>query len=176
MGSPTRKSFWYANSIGIGKYVGQSSQSSKSSAAQLERWNIFINQWEKALATGLECHVLGDCNIDAQVYNRPDIAEKAYNKKLKPFVEKLFESIFPHGFSQLVTSPTRQDSILDHYYCNRPSKISPVVTENRGGSDHKLIIATRYAKPVKKQQRYVTKRSYKDFKSNDFKAAVRNIS
>ena len=90
-------------------------------------------------------------------------------------VEKLFERIFPHGFSQLVTAPTRQNSILDHYYCNRPSKISPVLSEHRGGSDHKLIIATRYAKPIIKQQRYVTKRCYKDFKPEEFKAAVQNI-
>ena len=175
IGFPNQKKFLVCQFYRDWKYVGQSSQSSKSQAAQLERWNIFINQWERAIATGLECHVIGDCNIDAQVYNRPDIAETAYNKKLKPLVEKLFESIFPHGFSQLVTSPTRQDSILDHYYCNRPSKISPVVAENRGGSDHKLIIATRFAKPVKRLQRYVTKRSYKNFKSDDFKAAVRNI-
>ena len=93
------------------------------------------------------------------MYNRPDIAETAYNKKLKPLVEKLFESIFPHGFSQLVTSPTCKDTILDHYYCNRPDKISPVIAENRGGSDHKLIISTRFAKPIKRQQRYLTKRS-----------------
>ena len=175
IGFPNQKKFLVCQFYRDWQYVGQGSQSSKSQAAQLERWTPFINQWERAIATGLECHVLGDCNIDAQVYSRPDIAEKPHNRKLKPLVEKLVESIFPHGFSQLVTSPTRQDSILDHYYCNRPSKISPVVAENRGGSDHKLIIATRYAKPIKRQQRYVTKRSYKNFNSDEFKAAVRNI-
>ena len=175
IGFPNQKKFLVCQFYRDWQYVGQSNQASKSQAAQFERWNLFIDQWERALATGLECHLLGDCNIDAQVYSRPDIAEKAHNKKLKPMVEKLFESIFPHGFSQLVTSPTRQDSILDHYYSNRPCKISPVIAENRGGSDHKLIIATRYAKPIKRQQRYVTKRSYKNFKADEFKAAVKNI-
>ena len=90
-------------------------------------------------------------------------------------VEKIFEKIFPHGFSQLVTCSTRQDSILDHYYCNRPDKISPVLAENRGGSDHKLIVAKRYSKAIIKQQRYVTKRCYKSFKPEEFKAAVRRV-
>ena len=47
--------------------------------------------------------------------------------------------------------------------------------ENRGGSDHKLIMATRYSKAIKKHQRYVTKRCYKNFNPEEFKTAVRNI-
>ena len=175
VGFPHKKKFLVCQFYRDWQFLKQANQSSKTPAAQLERWIIFIDQWERALATGLECHVLGDCNIDAQIFNRADLANTSYNNTFKPMVEKLFERIFPHGFSQLVTAPTRQNSILDHYYCNRPSKISPVLAEHRGGSDHKLIIATRYAKPIIKQQRYVTKRCYKDFKPEEFKAAVQNI-
>jgi hypothetical protein len=107
----------------------------------------------------MECHVVGDCNIDAQSFNRPDIASTPHNAKLRPLVEKLFERIFPHGVSQMVTSVTRQNSILDHYYCNKPCKLSQVQAENRGGSDHKLIMATRYSKAIKKHQKGVIKTS-----------------
>ena len=175
VGFPHKKKFLVCQFYRDWQFLKQANQSSKTPAAQLERWIIFIDQWERALATGLECHVLGDCNIDAQIFNRADLANTSYNNTFKPMVEKLFERIFPHGFSQLVTAPTRQNSILDHYYCNRPSNISPVLAEQRGGSDRKLIIATRYAKPIIKQQRYVTKRCYKDFKPEEFKAAVQNI-
>ena len=176
IGYPRQKKFLVCQFYRDWQFLNQSDKSSKTPAAQLERWIIFLDQWERALASGMECHVLGDCNIDAQCFNRPDIANTPHNTRLRPLVEKLFERIFPHGVSQLVTSVTRQDTILDHYYCNNPSKLSPVQTENRGGSDHKLIVATRYAKKIQKQQRYVTKRCYKNFDSEEFKAAVKMLS
>ena len=175
IGYPRQKKFLVCQFYRDWQFLNQATKSSKTDAAQLTRWLTFLDQWERALATGLECHVLGDCNIDAQTFNRPDIASTPHNAKLRPMVEKLFERIFPHGVSQMVTSVTRQNSILDHYYCNKPSKLSQVQTENRGGSDHKLIMATRYSKAIKRNQRYVTKRCYKNFNPEEFKNAVRNI-
>ena len=45
-----------------------------------------------------------------------------------------------------------------------------------GGSDHKLVGATRYAVSIKRNVRYVTKRCFKHFKKEEFISAVRNIN
>ena len=48
--------------------------------------------------------------------------------------------------------------------------------EFAGGSDHKLVKVTRYAKSLKRNVRYVKKRSFKNFRREDFQAAVRQLS
>ena len=40
------------------QYLGQDDESSKSVEGQVERWCMFLDQWEKAIAAGLECHIL----------------------------------------------------------------------------------------------------------------------
>ena len=42
---------------------------------QLRRWHIFLAQWEKALASGAECHVMGVMNIDHLDINTLDTLE-----------------------------------------------------------------------------------------------------
>ena len=68
----------------------------------------------------------------------------------------------------MVNTPTRAwpgqpQSGLDHLYTNYPSKLSEVYTVYTGGSDHKLVKVTRFAKSIKKNCRYVRKRCYKEF-------------
>ena len=51
--------------------------------------------------------------------------------KLRELISALFTRIFPYGVTQLVTGPTRHfpgqvSSGLDHYYFNRPDKMSAV--------------------------------------------------
>ena len=121
------------------------------------RWCVFLDQWERALASGLECHIVGDFNYDALVYSRQEVANKQHNVNLKPIIEELCERIIPHGVSQMVNVLARNNTILDHYYCNRPEKLSAIKAEFRGGSDNKLIIATRYSKVKVNGQRYITK-------------------
>ena len=48
--------------------------------------------------------------------------------------------------------------------------------EFAGGSDHKLVKVTRHAKSLKKNVRYVRKRSFKNFSDQNFQAAVSNLS
>ena len=85
------------------------------------------------------------------------------------------------GVSQLVTTATRiragqPQTGLDNIYSNRPNKLSPVQVLNNGGSDHKLVGCTRYAKSIKKSVRYVTKRCYKHFVKEEFISEVKKIS
>ena len=98
--------------------------------------------------------------------------------RLKSLIELLFSRIIPHGVSQLVTVPTRswpgqEDSGLDHIYSNKPDKLSNVYAEFTGGSDHKLIKITRYAKSIQRNVRFVRKRVFKNFVDNEFQQAVK---
>ena len=77
----------------------------------------------------------------------------------------------------MVNTPTRAwpgqpQSGLDHLYTNYPSKLSEVYTEYTGGSDHKLVKVTRFAKSMKN----VRKRCYKKFNEEEFKQKVRELS
>lgn len=55
-----------------------------------------------------ECLVVGDINMD-QIENGSNI---------------WFENMRDNGFKQLISSPTRMSSILDHIYTNRPNNIN----------------------------------------------------
>ena len=158
----------------------QPDQSSKSVEAQLNRWVTFLEQWEKALDTGLEVVVVGDMNINHQDWALPTNRQSSQTKKLKSLIEELFRRIFPHSVSQCVTVPTRfmrgqPQTGLDHFYTNRPDKLSQVQTQFCGGSDHKLIFATRHSKVIKKNARYVRKRCYKNFEPSVFLSELEHI-
>ena len=71
--------------------------------------------------------------------------------------------------------PGQPQTGLDHFYTNRPDKLSSVQSQFCGGSDHKLIFAIRYSKVIRKTVRYVRKRSYKNFDPSDFLSEVENI-
>ena len=156
-------------------------KSSLSIPEQLSRWLVFLEQWDVALNTGQEVHVLGDLNINHLNWTDPNIPRTNQTTRLKSLITALFTKIFPYGVSQLVTVPTRHvpgqiSTGQDHYYSNRPDKLSPVQTQHCGSSDHMLIFATRYSRVVKISPRYIRKRSYKYFNRDQFVTAVREIS
>ena len=93
----------------------------------------------------------------------------------------MFEKIYPHGVVQCVHEPTHSwpghvSSGLDHIYTNVPEKLSPAQTIFIGSSDHRLILATRYAKNIRQNIRYCKKRSYKSFDEAKFLEEVDKIS
>ena len=157
------------------RYLGQPDRGAHShtSQEQLRRWNIFINQWEQALATGKEVVVLGDFNIDFLRFSSAGQEQS--------LVDLMTEKIFPHGVAQCVQGPTRSwpgqaSSGLDHVYTSNPEKLSKVQVKHNGSSDHCIILATRYAKNIRKKIRYCKKRSYKNFDEQVFLEQISNIS
>ena len=77
----------------------------------------------------------------------------------------------------MVTVATRSgqgqvDSCLDHLYSNKPDKLSEVAVHINGGSDHKVLSVTRYAKSMKKNVRYIRKRCFKNFDREGFQSEV----
>ena len=180
-GLPNQKKIVICQAYREWKYLGQDDGSSSTINAQLSRWSRLLDMWEKALNEGKEVIAMMDANIDFCKWTRSDLPISDNTRRLRPLIELLFSKIFPHGVSQLVSVPTRvwpgqQDAGLDHLYSNRPDKLSEVYAEFSGGSDHKLIKVTRYAKTLQKSVRYVKKRSFKHFVESDFCSAVKNLS
>ena len=152
-GLPNKNKFLVCHLYREWQFLNQENDSSKSIHEQLVRWLIFLDQWERALATGKECHVVGDININHLNWTKADLPSSSQTYKLRPLIEALFTRIFPHGVKQCVTVATRfwpghESSGLDHYYTNKPSKLSEINVQHRGGSDHKLILGTRYSKNI----------------------------
>ena len=181
VGLPRCKKFIVGQTYREWQLLNQADKSSLTVAEQLSRWTTFLGQWERALNTGLEVHVLGDMNINHLNWTDQSLPSSNQTHRLRSLVAALFSRIFPHGVSQLVKVATRhfpgqRSTGLDHYYTNRPDKLSDVQAQHCGGSDHMLIFAVRYSRAVKTSPRYVRKRSYKNFDPNLFLVAVQQIN
>ena len=50
------------------QYLGQNDNSSLNTGAQLERFTAFVEQWETALFSNPECHLLQDLNLNFLEY------------------------------------------------------------------------------------------------------------
>ena len=91
----------------------------------------------------------------------------AYNSqayKLRDISELIFDRILPHGVVQCISEathfwPGREPSGLDHLYTNHPEKLSKPQVVCNGGSDHKMVMCTRYTNQQISRPRIVTKRS-----------------
>ena len=111
---------------------------------QLVRWIIFLEQWRKALATGIEVHTLGDYNICS-------LNIHAQNGERQCLVDQLIRNILPEGVTQCVQGATRfpqgaqrhPPAGLDHFWTSAPEKLSEVQIMAQGSSDHFVIFATR---------------------------------
>ena len=180
VGLPRQKKIIVGHVYREWQLLGQLDDSSLSVPEQLNRWCVFLSQWEKALESGLEVHVLGDLNLNHCEWNNYDLPSNHQTSRMRPLIMELFTRILPLGVVQLVRGPTRfwpghTPTGLDHYFTNNTEKISAVSKKHHGGSDHVLIYATRYSKQVKSAPRYVRKRSYKKFDPLFFVQTVKQI-
>ena len=177
MGLPHKRKILVCNFYREHQYLKQADNSSLAPNEQLIRWLVFLDQWERALATGKECLVLGDSNIDHSLFNTSDISKSRH----KPLVTELCDRIFPHGVKQCLTGfthsrPGQRDSLLDVLYTNAPQKMSNIQAVTRGASDHKIVTAVRHCKNVVTAARYTKKRSYKNFDQELFLHEIRKTS
>ena len=156
-------------------------KTSASVNSQLERFVTFLNQWENAIATGREICILGDFNLDFLDFGKDNLPANSQSARLRPLVKEIFDRIIPHGFVQMVSVftrswPNQEPSGLDHFWTNRPEKLSQVHANWGGGSDHKIIFATRYTTAQISKPRLLRKRSYKNFDPVKFIEEIRKIS
>jgi hypothetical protein len=87
--------------------LGQSDKSSLAVAEQMNRWTVLLDQWERALDTGMEVHLLGDLNINHCNWTSSILPSSSQTNTLKSLIQALFTRILPRGVSQMVTGPTR---------------------------------------------------------------------
>ena len=181
LGLPKQKKILVANFYREWQYLHQGTDTaSLSIPAQLSRWVSFLEQWEAAITEEKEIHAVGDANLDFLKWKDTRHPDQDTGR-LRQLITELFNRIITHGFAQLVSEPTRvqrgqEPSGLDHYYSNKPHKVSSINTFFHGGSDHKLILAIRQSKVKITNQRIVFKRSYKNFDPKVFLSAVSQIS
>ena len=131
VGLPRQKKFVVGQTYREWQLLGQPDGLSSSLPEQLNRWCTFLTQWEKALDSGLEVHLLGDLNLNHCNWNSVDLPSNNQTTKLRPLITELFTRILPLGVVQLVRGPTRfwpgqTPSGLDHYFTNNPEKLSTV--------------------------------------------------
>ena len=132
VGLPRHKRFLVCQTYREWQLLNQGQDnSSQSVAEQLARWTEFLDQWDKALDTGLEVHTLGDMNINHLNWTDQSLPASNQTSRLRPLINALFTRILPQGVSQCVRGATRHwpnqtSSGLDHYYTNRPDKLSEV--------------------------------------------------
>ena len=178
---PKQKRILVGNAYREWQYLGQVDNSSLKIEAQLERFTRFIENWETALNSSLECHLLGDLNINFLEYSKPNIPTNSQSYKLRSLTQLLFDRILPLGAVQRVsvatrTWPNQEPSGLDHYFTSNPRKLSEVQVIQQGSSDHKIIFAKRFSRCIVRKPRIIKKRSYKDFDTVKFLQAVKQIS
>ena len=181
VGLPRTRKILVCNLYREWQYLDQESNVSLATTAQLRRWLSFMEQWEAAIQNNMEIHVMGDINLDFLKWNAPHQPGSHHRHRLHKLAHALFERIFPFGFAQLVTVATRfwpgqEPSGLDHWYTNKPEKMSNIQVVNQGGSDHRLIFGIRYCKSLISRPRIVKKRCYKDFNTAVFLERVKSIS
>ena len=182
VGLPRHKKFLVCQTYREWQLLHQGDDSqSQSVTMQMNRWTEFLDQWQRALATGLEVHTLGDMNLNHLNWTDEAIPKSNQSYKLRDLISALFSQILSKGVTQCVRVATRHwpgqtSTGLDHYYTNRMDKISPVQVQHQGGSDHQLIFAVRYSRSMKTSPRYIRKRCYKHFNPEEFKEAIRGVN
>ena len=105
--------------------------------------------------------------------------EEDYEQKILSDIVQEF--MMESACSQLVTENTRSEIVqgnmvsktcIDHCYTNAPEKISKPEVISVGTSDHLGVVVTKYSKLEKSKPQTVKKRSYKDFKVENFLTEV----
>ena len=156
-----------------------------SMAAQRTALEKMLGQWEDAVVHGNhdtpnEVHIAGDMNLDSL---KGRWLEPNYS--LVGLARMVLECCNTNNFTQMVDKVTRiqYDSIrnktasscIDHVYCNAKHRISVVKVVTCGTSDHDAIAYTRFSKEPKPPARTIRKRSYKNFKKDDYLKDVASI-
>ena len=172
-----KQKFLVANIYREHQYMNQDTDQSLGMDQQLLRWILFLEQWRKALATGIEVHALGDYNICS-------LSIHSQNGEKQCLVDQLIQKILPEGVTQCVQGATRfpqgaqrhSPAGLDHFWTSAPEKLSEVQVMAQGSSDHSVIFATRITREGNLKQEYIKKRDFSSFNERGFLAEIKSIN
>ena len=159
-------------------YREHTSTLGSSIRAQTEYLKKFLIQWENATLHGNpsepnETHISCDMNLDA--LNDRWLSPNYHLHSLSNLVQLTCNT---NNFAQLVHQPTRMQfnsvknstdvSCIDHIYTNRKFRCSNPVVIPFGDRDHDVISYIRFCKDPPIPARTMKKRSYKNFKNEEF--------
>ena len=145
---------------------------SKTEAAQLERWNHFLEGWKLA-AQNKMCLLIGDTNLDYSRWNNPDPGHSKMVQRMKDVLESA-------GHVQIIRGMTRcwpgqSDSLVDQCWVNRPNRVISQQNEVRSSSDHNNISVLVRTKDRMTATQEVLKMTWKDFSPENFRNEIRKI-
>ena len=145
---------------------------SKTEAAQLERWNLFLEGWKLAAKKKM-CLLIGDTNLDYYRWDNPDACHTKMVQRTKDVLEAA-------GHVQIIRGVTRcwpgqADSLVDQCWVNRPNRIISHQNQVRSSSDHNNISVLVRTKDRMTDSQEILKRSWKDFSPELFRQEISKL-
>lgn len=115
---------------------------SNTNKSQIERYELYLENWTSAMKSKKDIMMMGDDNIDTLDLDKSNMS--ALNSSL---YSKLSNQLEAYNMVIHNDKPTRNMvntplSLIDHIYSNCPKKISNVKTHNCNFSDHSILSFT----------------------------------
>ena len=114
VGLPHHKKFLVGQTYREWQLPNQKDNTSLSVPQQLARWTVFLDQWEKALDTGMEVHLLGDLNINHCNWTQQSLPSSNLTSKLTSLITALFPK-FSHMESLSVLRDLLATGLVRHH-------------------------------------------------------------
>ena len=145
---------------------------SGSDRNQSHRWNLMIEKWKSAARMG-DVTIMGDLNLDFARWDSPEFRVEKLVEKVKLEVETL-------DFHQIVEGLTRSwnkqpDSLLDHIWMNKPSRMIYYRNVVRTYSDHNLLIMSFRTKDKEQDKHKIVQRDRRTYDQQEYSARIANI-
>ena len=143
--------------------------------SQIERQGRMIKHWKSLYSSSKDVLILGDANLCCFKWNNDAYPHKSLAEDLQDFLLQTssFQVVKEYTRSEICSNGLTR-SCIDHCYTDAPEKLSKVLVEPAGDSDHLAVIVTKFTKaPVTKPQT-VRKRSYKHFSVGNFLTDIYN--
>ena len=107
VGLPRHKKFLVCQTYREWQLLNQGDDNSSLSVTeQMNRWAVFLDQWERAISTGMEVHTLGDMNINHCNWTDESLPSSNQTHKLKDLISALSSQGYSlRGWSSVSRDP-----------------------------------------------------------------------
>ena len=148
----------------------------KTIQEQMERLNRMLKHWKSLMNSNKDVVCLGDANLCAMKWNDTNYQFKEHAEMVQTFLLETETSQLVKQFtrSELARGGVVSRSIIDHCYTNAPGKVSHPEVVAVGSSDHLGLVVTKYTRAPKIKPKVIMKRSYKNFRVEEFLKDIHN--
>ena len=119
--------------IVLWKHLNQADNSSGSINAQLDRWVMFLDQWERALLEDKEVVVAMDANLDFLKWTRSDLPANDGTRALKPLIEYFPMESARWSLSQLACGQVNLSQVLTTFTRTVQTRFQMCMLSTQGG-------------------------------------------